>query len=118
MQLRRISKTESHERKKIIFFLVRELQDDRMDDVRRVSQFLKSCTGNIRFADIKENHDTVFALLTRGRRGVLKMSYMDDRARDVCCELASSLRELLERNIFFDLVDGRLVVYLTETVGN
>ena len=76
-------------------------------------RFLKEFDGDVCFSEIEESDETVLALIT-GPRGIIRMSYMEDRARDMCCELALSLRDLLERNIFFDLTRGRLVVYLTE----
>lgn len=84
-----------------------------MSDVHRVSRFLKEFDGDVCFSEVEESGETVLALIT-GPRGVIRSSYMEDRARDMCCELALSLRDLMERNIFFDITRGRLVVYLTE----
>lgn len=84
-----------------------------MDDVATVTRFLRQCDGDVRFCDFGSSSETVVTARMCSRRGLpLRISYMDKSARDVCCELAESFRDLLERNIFFDLINGRLHVFL------
>lgn len=63
------------------------------------------------FTDVLRAPRTIEAQLSLRTRPC-SYDYMDDRVRSLCAALAEDLRDLIGRNVFFDLCGGRLVVHL------
>ena len=76
-----------------------------------VCRFLRVATdGLVEFSCVRLDEDGVVRANLMSGGDVVRVSYMDESksVRRICTDIAESLRERVDRNVYFDLVDGRM----------